>query len=153
MEMAADLVRQARMPGQPVVDLGCNGGHLLELIGKPCWGYDIARSPLAVAFGNGHDARWANIATDELQLAPVVAICEVLEHLENPHAVVARLNVDPVRFVVASGPYRETAEDHYEQHLWAWDEEGFAKLFTDVGFNVVKQTTSGIFQAILLARV
>jgi hypothetical protein len=152
MEMAAVFAREARHPELPVVDLGCNGGHLLELIGPPCWGYDVAKYPLSVARAAGHDARRADITKDEIELAPVVTICEVLEHLADPHSVVRRLNCDPVEFVVASGPYQETPEAHYEQHCWAWDEEGFAAMFEAAGFRIVKQTTTGIFQALLATR-
>lgn len=153
MNMVADLVRTYRFDGESVVDVGCNGGHLLELVGKPCWGYDIADSPLSVAREAGHDARRADITTDVLELAPLVTICEVLEHLENPHAVVARLNEDPVRIVFGSGPYLETAEDHYEQHVWAWDLDGFAEMFVEAGFKIVEQRTASVFQALVAVRV
>lgn len=152
-EMVAALVARVRLSSDmAVVDLGCNGGHLLELLGEPCWGYDIASAPLSVAKEAGHDVRWANVTTDDIELAPIVTICEVLEHLSDPHSLVRRLNSDPVRFVVASGPFRETAEDHYEQHCWAWDEVGFAAMFSAEGFRILRQETTGIFQALLATR-
>lgn len=152
MNMVAALVAEYDEE-RPVVDLGCNGGHLLALLHpRTCWGYDVARAPLAVGAAAGHDVRHADITTDDIELAPVVTICEVLEHLDHPHAVVRRLARDPVRVVVASGPYMETADDHYEQHHWVWDEEGFAAMFTEVGFTVVKRATTGIFQALVAVR-
>lgn len=150
--LAADLVRQIREPGQPVVDVGCNAGHLLDLVGAPCWGYDIADSPLAFGLDAGRPVRKADITVDALELGPVVTICEVLEHLPDPHRMVARLNQAPVRYVVASGPYQETPDAHYEQHVWAWDLDGFAALFTRAGFRVVKQATADIFQALIAVR-
>jgi hypothetical protein len=152
MRMVAALVKTVRGPFEGLVDIGCNGGHLLQLVGKPCWGYDIAVSPLAVARQAGHDAREADIMTDDLEMAPVVTICEVLEHLDDPHAMVRRLDVDPVRCVIASGPYLETAHDHYEQHIWAWDEDGFAQMFRDAGFTIGTQATANVFQALVAYR-
>lgn len=152
MTMVADIVRQIRIPTVPVVDLGCNAGHLLELLGTPCWGYDIATGPLTVAAQAGHVVRQTDITKDDLLLAPIVTICEVLEHLEDPHGMVKRLACDPVQFVVASGPWEETPEDFYEQHCWAWDLEGFRLLFEDSGFVVTKQVTTGSYQALLAMR-
>ena len=149
--MVAKLVEVIRGE-RALVDLGCNAGHLLATVGPPCWGYDIAISPLMFGREFGNDVRAADITKDELELAPVVTICEVLEHLPDPHAMVARLNVDPVEYVVASGPYQETPEDHYEQHLWTWDLEGFAAMFQAAGFTVVGTSTVGIFQALVAQR-
>jgi hypothetical protein len=152
INLAARHIRQARFPDGEWMEIGCNGGHLLATVGKPCWGYDIAAAPLEVARASGLDARYADITSDEMELAPVVAICEVLEHLEDPHGLLARICRDPVHTVIASGPVLETDEDHYEQHLWAWDEEGFAALFEGAGFTVTTQESEGIFQVLVAVR-
>ncbi len=96
--------------------------------------------------------RYGDIMTDELELTSVVAISEVMEHLPDPHSLVKRLDVDPVKFVVASSPFLETEADHYEQHLWAWNLEGYKAMFEAAGFQVVKQTTAGVHQALLATR-
>lgn len=150
--MVRDLVAEIRPTGTAVVDVGCNAGHLLAMIGMPCWGYDIADSPLSVGLSQGHDVRKADITADTLELAPIVTISEVLEHLADPHAMVARLNQDPVTHVVASGPYKETEHDHYEQHTWAWDLDGFKALFETAGFTVITQRTVELHQALVAAR-
>lgn len=152
IHMTADLVNVARQPGDAVCELGCNGGHLLKLVGEPCWGYDIGEGPLAVARSAGFDARQADITSDELELAEVVVLSEVLEHLDDPHAMVGRLCQDPVRTIVASSPYLETDTDAYCQHLWAWDLDGYTALLEDAGFTVKQRQTVGIFQAQLAVR-
>jgi hypothetical protein len=67
--------------------------------------------------------------------------------------LIRRLNVDPVRYVVASSPYLETVENHYEQHVWIWDEEGYKAMFEAAGFRVVEQATAGNHQALLAERI
>lgn len=124
----------------------------LALVGEPCWGYDIGEGPLAVARSAGFDARQADITSDELELAGIVVLSEVLEHLVDPHTMVARLCQDPVRTIVASSPHLETDADHYEQHRFAWDLDGYTALLEDAGFTVKQRQTVGIFQAQLAVR-
>lgn len=152
IHMTANLIAGARQPGQTVCELGCNAGHLLELVGQPCWGYDIGEGPLAVARRSGHDARRADITADDLELGDIVVLSEVLEHLDDPHGMVARLNRDPVRMVVASSPHLETDVDHYEQHKFAWDLDGYSAMLEGAGFTVKQRATVGIFQAQLATR-
>lgn len=152
IHMTADMIRGARQPSEAVCELGCNAGHLLELIGPPCWGYDIGNGPLAVARAAGRDARRADITTADLALAEIVVLSEVLEHLDDPHGMLARLNRDPVRVVIASSPYLETGDRAYEQHCFAWDLDGYSALLEGAGFTVTQRATVGIFQAQMATR-
>jgi hypothetical protein len=85
IELVVDLIATVRHRYEPVVDLGCNAGHLLERVGPPCWGYDIALSPLGFGKRAGHDVRYADVTKDQVELAGIVALSEVCEHIDDPH--------------------------------------------------------------------
>jgi hypothetical protein len=71
---------------------------------------------------------------------------EVLEHLIDPHGTLLAL---PSEFVVVSSPYGETGDAHYEFHLWAWDEEGYAKMVEDAGYEILHHERVWLNQIIL----
>lgn len=149
-----------------VSDLGCGDGGLLQLLKNEwrvqSWGYDFQPSNAAgwaqrgvqahaLDVFNGDDNPVHNAAT----IGDVVVMTEVLEHLQNPHAVVkflaARGKSALIRpsFLVVSSPFTETAESHDECHAWAWDIPGYAKLLTDAGWKVLQQRSAGgMFQVI-----
>ena len=56
-------------------------------------------------------------------------------------------------WLVASSPYTETDEAHYEFHLWAWDSDGYRELMERNGWRVIAQQYAWISQVILAERV
>lgn len=162
LRLAADMVREAvdrvetRITAPCVViDLGCGDGGLLSLISRLPWvnsyGYDFQPSNK-----QGWDERNVNAKSldfvAEFEQAPgadVYVMTEVLEHLTDPHLMVRKIRArgDQVQ-LVASSPFTEHSTSHDACHAWAWDQDGYAALMRDAGFNVVRHETTGMFQVI-----
>lgn len=157
---AAEFVRQAVEWGATTVsDLGAGDGGLLSLLDDlsvPAWGYDLTPANVDAAVNERHVAvTRANFLTDSVQLGDCVVLTEVLEHLVDPHGVLAELH-DPQRtpeFIVASSPMNETWESRYEFHTWGWDHDGYAAMFEAAGW-IVRQHLSWSpgFQVLLAQR-
>lgn len=132
----------------PVCDLGAGDGALLSLFPKSLreksWGYDMIAADVEYAQDvRGVSVRVANVRRRlgkvKLDLAPVVVLTEVLEHMIDPHDFLALLHARPeVRFVVASSPHSETPEQHEWNHAWAWDCRGYLAMFRAAGFKGVQ---------------
>lgn len=147
-----------------VSDLGCGDGGLLQLLNGEwrvkAWGYDFQPSN-AVGWAernvqaglldvfNG-DEKWP--VNELVSFGDVVVMTEVLEHLQDPHAVVKYLaelgRSAAVRpsYLVCSSPWTETYESHDECHAWAWDQPGYAQLLIDAGWKITERRTAGMFQ-------
>ena len=90
-----DVVRQAVVPSQTVVDYGCGSGEFLLGVRKGArhaYGFDFSPTAIAAARQRGVDARLLNLGqSDGTRLLPVgadhVAAFHVLEHLEKPAAL------------------------------------------------------------------
>lgn len=145
LQSAADtamrLARQFTEPDHLICDIGSCDGGLLELIAPEffAFGYDVIAN--SIAYGRhirGVDLRYGNVTADPtLPLAPVVVCTEMLEHLEDPHGFLEYLRTREVEYAVFSSPHSETAEYHEWNHAWAWDREGYAKMITDAGWEIV----------------
>jgi hypothetical protein len=82
----------------------------------------------------------------------VIVATEMLEHLVHPHAFVHRLAGTNAKWLVASSPYTETADSHYEFHTWAWDIPGYTALLENNGWRVIKTGTAWISQVLLAVK-
>lgn len=131
-----------------LVDLGAGDGGMIELIRRQkdlfdpesvrMWGYDVQPSNVEYArHHRGVDVKYCDFETDPIIWGDLVVITEVLEHLEKPHDMVKAI-YDNARGVIASSPSRETAESHDPVHAWAWDMEGYKRMFKAVGFTIVE---------------
>lgn len=159
LELARDLVLGAiRSYGcESVVDLGCGDGGLLSLIAEQdnsavTWGYDLQRTNVDAAHATRGivDVYYADVVNDPdaVEWADCAVATEMLEHLIDPHAFVRRI-AEHARVIVASSPYTETDQAHYEYHTWAWDVPGYRALIEQAGFRVVSHQTVDMFQVIL----
>jgi SAM-dependent methyltransferase len=161
LHAAAALVHQAaRGLDEPatVVDLGCGDGGLLALL-RPlaCWGYDFQPSNAAGWAERGvaaHSADAFGADRDTVDLARIVVMTEVLEHLADPHEAVRWIGGELAAgsYLVASSPWCEHPGAHDECHAWAWDFAGYADLVRQGGFRVVRHEPVGPFQLLLAVR-
>jgi hypothetical protein len=148
-----------------VSDLGCGDGGLLQLLRNEwrvqSWGYDFQPSNAAGWAQRGIRAESLDVFNGDkpvnelVVFGDVVVMTEVLEHLQDPHAVVAYLAelgksaLCRPSYLVASSPFTETYESHDECHAWAWDIPGYAKLLTDAGWKVLQhRSAGGMFQVV-----
>jgi hypothetical protein len=131
-----------------VVDLGAGDGGLLSCLrGASVHGYDLQPSNVAGATERGVRVRLGDVLTDRIRWAEVALATEMLEHLVDPHRFLKRIRAH-ARFLVASSPAFETAENHYEFHLWAWDREGFRAMVEQAGWRVMEHRVVDGFQVL-----
>jgi hypothetical protein len=160
---AAVMVNEAarRVGARTVVDLGAGDGGLLQLLTLPAgctaWGYDLQPSHVDHAKVRGVEVHLVDILTDPDAVdwgpAPrVVVATETLEHLLDPRALLRAIPAGST--LVASSPYTETDQDHYEYHCWAWDLEGYRDLMRACGWARIVEhvTVEPIFQVLVCER-
>lgn len=153
---AVEFVKQVNPAS--VVDLGCgDGGLLSQLFPLLAWGYDFQPSNeegwrLRGVSGELRDV--FNERPDDLRWGELAVVTEVLEHLDDPHSAVRWVG-EHSKYIVASSPDDEHPEPGYDHdcHLWGWDMEGYAKLFTDAGFEVLAHEKVDWSQVILVHKV
>jgi len=150
LHLTAQMVRAAN-PAD-VVDLGSGDGGLLTLIRDiPAWGYDLQPSNLDGARERGVDVRYGDVVDGDIEWAELAVATEMLEHLVDPHDFVRRIAAH-AEWIVASSPWTETADSHYEFHCFAWDMDGYRALIEQAGFQVVRHEKADMFQVILGAQ-
>lgn len=150
--MAANMIRRVSYAG-PVLDLGAGDGGLLSLLDMPGYGYDLQQTNVEAAATRGVDVRYGNVLElDPIPPAHVVVVTEMLEHLVDPHGLLRRIHASGPGYLVASSPYTETPESHYEFHTWCWDLLGYRQMIEAAGFTVLEQGTAWICQIILAQR-
>lgn len=159
--LTAKLVNQVirRTQAFSVVDLGAGDGGLLSLIKgtQVKYGFDLQQTNVDAARKRGVDVKLLDVVNifypDYVETPDIVIATEILEHLADPHALVTRLyEWDGIEAIVASSPYTENDEHHYDFHTWAWDLDGYRKLFEDRGWRVTAQETAWISQVIVAER-
>jgi len=153
-----DLVTQ--LDADVVVDAGAGDGGMLSLLADGYrYGYELSPAAVATAEERGVSVYLADAvarAAEHRLVGPgderaVVIATEMIEHLVDPHQFVADLFADGrIVAVVASSPWNETADNHYEFHLWAWDDDGYRSLFERAGWKVQRQERAG-FATVLAA--
>lgn len=147
-----NLVLQAHSMGaMTAVDLGCGDGGLLQLLKDTplkCWGYDLMPKNIEHAITvRDVDARYTDFNSDDIEYGDITIMTEVLEHMIDPHKIVREL---PSKFLIASSPYNENDKNHYEFHLWAWNQLGYDALITQGGYKIVTKVYSSGWSQIVL---
>lgn len=176
MQMALSFVDiaigklQSRGDETPTLsDLGCgDGGMLAQIMTKypwlDAWGYDFQESNVhAAQIERGLPVRGADVFNSaplasntfydvsySIQFGRIAIMTEVLEHLSNPQGVLANLSgLDHTRWLVASSPWGEHKDSHDACHAWAWDFEGYARLFRENGWWVIRHEIVDWSQVVL----
>jgi hypothetical protein len=157
LHLAAEFVQDAlsRPDAFTVSDLGCGDGGLLSLIkGIPdtiSWGYDFCPANAAGWAEREVHAEQRDVfrgGWEGAVIGDVVAMTETLEHLADPHGVLARLR-DRAKYLVCSSPWNENPSQHDACHAWAWDLEGYASMIESAGWAIEQHQQAGLFQVVL----
>jgi hypothetical protein len=117
------------------------------------WGYDFQPSNQAGWAERGVDAELHDVfripGEVDAVLGEMVSCTEVLEHLADPHGVVAELFEEAeVRAFVCSSPLNETGDYHDPCHAWAWDMPAYANMVEEAGWTIKYHEPVGFFQVI-----
>ncbi|MEU0937606.1 methyltransferase domain-containing protein [Embleya sp. NPDC005971] len=152
LRTAADFVVRAgvRAGVTTVVDLGAGDGGLLSLLPEPFigWGYDLQPTNVTAACDERRvDVRLGDVVEGDIEWGDIAVATEMLEHLVDPHAFVRRI-AEHSPILIASSPWGETSDDHYEFHTWAWDRGGYAALLEQAGYAIRAHTLVGPFQVV-----
>lgn len=156
VRIAAGAYARETISSATVSDLGCGDGGLLSLIQDDlhvgaAWGYDFQPSNVAGWAERGVKADSYDVFgadRERVQFGTITVVTEVLEHLTNPAAALLWIG-EHTRFLVASSPWIETADNHDPCHAWAFDPPGYAALITGAGFTVLLHEPVGAFQVVL----
>lgn len=138
-----------------VSDLGCGDGGLLSLLksrGFTAWGYDVSPAAVEGARERGVDAELLDVVAGVPRIGDIAVCTEMLEHLVDPHAYVRQLLDWGADYVVASSPWNESGDSHYEFHTWAWDRNGYPEMFECNGWKVIRHEDVHGFQVIAARR-
>jgi 2-polyprenyl-3-methyl-5-hydroxy-6-metoxy-1,4-benzoquinol methylase len=156
LQVAAQMVHLVWEPEMTVVDLGAGDGGLLSLLDRvPVdrkWGYDLTSGNVAGATQRGQNVILGDCVDGVIEWGDVAVATEMLEHLVDPHGFVRRI-ADHSRFLVASSPWTETKQAHYEFHTWAWDVAGYAELLESNGWSILSHISVSWFQVVLAERL
>lgn len=159
IEAAAQVHFAAQAYGLTTVsDLGAGDGGLLSILDQSlaAWGYDLQQTNVEAARNERRvDVSLGDVVEGWMQAPPShykgpiefgdISVCtEMLEHLVDPHWFVK--SIVQSRVLVASSPWTESAQSHYEFHTWAWDPDGYRALLEQGGYRVVRQELRGMFQ-------
>lgn len=155
LRLAAQYVGMVTTPGEgTVVDLGAGDGGLLSLLDVwQCWGYDLQQSNVEAANIRGVAIHYGDVLEFPIPEVDVIVVTEMLEHLVDPHGLLARIHASGSRWLVASSPYTETADSHYAFHTWAWDQRGYLDMIEAAGYRIVASSTAWICSVVLAERV
>jgi SAM-dependent methyltransferase len=165
LHLAAQMVMDAAagMDKETVLvsDLGCGDGGLLQLLkAEPriaAWGYDFSPANAAGWTERGVQAQLADVFSADwhkvgIMVGDIVVMTETLEHLADPHEVLARLRRTDVQQIVCSSPFNESPGNHSPEHAWAWDLEGYAAMIGAAGWKIVRHEQVDLFQVVLARR-
>lgn len=156
LHVAGRYLREAAGELDTWSDLGCGDGGLLSITQdafRQAWGYDFQPSN-AAGWPERHVTAYQLDAFSPakrhlVQLGRVVSCTEVLEHLADPHGVLAWLVDDPVtEALVCSSPVNEGPDSHDECHAWAWDYDGYEAMIDNAGWKIRKHEVIDTFQVV-----
>lgn len=142
-----------------IADWGAGNGGLLSEVKKlfpaiVSFGYDLL--PANVEHARevlGVDVTLVDFTKDECAVGDLVIVSEVLEHLVDPHGLLRKFYAnEKVKWVIASSPATETVEAHWPYHLYIWDLEGYAVMFSGAGWGVFKHFAWGGGQFVVAGR-
>ena len=137
--------------GDTICDLGAGCGAFLSFLPDKARlsGYDL--QPANITYAKVHygiNLKLKDITKIDLPYEDIMVLGEVLEHLEDPKALLAKLK-GKCQFVIASVPANETLDSFYPYHLWIWTENDFALMFEELGYKIAMFEKKGISQFLI----
>lgn len=130
---------------ETVLDPACGdasivkAAHKLSPIKKAFLG-DISQPQIAKHWGYDFGFEAALYPTEAMELlndlaikVDVVVLTEILEHVEDPDAVVAAARAKG-KYLVASSPINESESVGNHEHVWTWDEAGYREMLEAAGW-------------------
>lgn len=76
------------------------------------------------------------------QRVDTIVLTEILEHLENPDAIV-RLAREHADHLVASSPLEEPPDIHNPEHLWSFGYDGYRDMLHEAGWKATSYVETG----------
>lgn len=89
--------------------------------------------PRDLPFSNERHVSDVYVTVGNLDQVDAIVLTEIIEHLEDPDALL-RLAATKASWLVASSPIVPDGNDHTEQHLWAFDVEGYREMLVESGW-------------------
>ena len=127
VDATAQMARWLYSGSGPVVDLSCGDGACASQVG--------AEEIVLGDFAPGYPITGPIEETiHHVPHADVFLLCETLEHLDDPDAVLALLRPH-ARSIVVSTPLGEQDAANPE-HYWGWDAEAVEGMLVTAGFSV-----------------
>lgn len=77
-----------------------------------------------------------------LERVDAIVLTEILEHLEDPDALL-KLATQKAGWLVASSPIVPDGNDHTTQHMWAFDMDGYHDMLVAAGWSPVVWSSVG----------
>src|SRR5438552_15146583 len=135
-----------------VLDVGGGRGEYLSRLGLGFHKTLLDQSRFAVVYATEHGWIDEGVVADCTELLPFwedsfdeVYCNEVLEHVEDPAALIKELRPVSSGYVAISTPDRNTPDDL--QHVWSFDVEDIAALMPDAEISVVGRSIVAVTQA------
>lgn len=130
-------------PDSVVLDVGCGGGYLLEAIQcRKKYGVEINEAARNVANAKGIICEECidNIPSDSVD---IIISNHCLEHVTNPYEMLVGLKRvlhknGKVIFVVPNENSFQINENDRDMHLYTWNPQQLANLFSVAGYKVVR---------------
>lgn len=73
----------------------------------------------------------------------VLVLTEILEHLEDPDAVLRMARAQASRLIASSPEMRPGQMDDNAEHLWMFDGDGYLSMLADAGWTAIHKTHMG----------
>ena len=125
-----------------VLDVGCGTGKLMEILRThnncECIGVDISEVAVKIVQQKGFEAFQCKVPSFPVELATdtfdVCTMTEILEHLDDPLAVLKRVSdlVKPGGLVIATVPEECMKPEEFDEHMHSFSQKSLCALMGSV---------------------
>jgi len=123
-------------------DFGCGNGGLIEFLSHnlpniKIYGYDLIPANVAEAQRRSLDVKLKDFICEKIDYPDLLILTEILEHLAEPRIFLQK--IPKGTFIMATVPFGETLNSHWQHHLWIWDGDSFFKMIEECGFKILQR--------------